>query len=80
MMMERFDCTDISALDATWPRQLVATDAPQGWTALVEQIAELEELLSELDGEEDRHAQLALTRVRQLLEARRRSLRAIDIG
>jgi hypothetical protein len=79
-MRERFDCTDIAALDATWPRQLVATDAPQGWAELVEQIAELEELLSELDGEEDRHAQLALTRVRQLLEARRRSLRAIDIG
>lgn len=78
--MERFDRTDTTALDTCWPRQLVATDAPQGWTELVEQIAELEELLSELDGEEDSHAQHALARVRQLLEARRRSLRAIDIG
>ncbi len=79
-MMETFDRTDVTAFDANWPRQLVATDAPQGWTELVEQIAELEELLSELDGEEDSHAQQALARVRQLLEARRRSLRAIDVG
>ncbi|MEX2481819.1 MAG: hypothetical protein WD928_13255 [Gammaproteobacteria bacterium] len=63
-----------------WPQQLVVTDQPESWSMLVEQIAELEELLVDLDCDRDVHANRSMDRIKALLEAKRRSLREIDVG
>lgn len=63
-----------------WPQQLVVTDQPESWSMLVEQIAELEELLVDLDCDHDVHASRSMDRIKALLEAKRRSLREIDVG
>ncbi|MEQ8232979.1 MAG: hypothetical protein RLW61_22145 [Gammaproteobacteria bacterium] len=78
--MQAREQTRDDALDGSWPSQLVVTDTPDSWTGLVEQIAELEELLNELEGGDDAHDLRAVAHVRALLLAKRRSLRAIDVG
>lgn len=63
-----------------WPQQLIVTDQPESWSMLVEQIAELEELLVDLDCDQDVHANRSMDRIKALLEAKRRCLREIDVG
>lgn len=66
-------------LEQCWPSRLVVTDEPGNWSALVAEIAELEELLADIDSVEDGSDDV-VARLRQLLHARRRRLRAIDVG
>ncbi len=68
------------AFETCWPARLVMTDAPEDWSVLVEQIAELEELLAEAVDGVDAGTAGAAVRIRELLENRRRLLHAIDVG
>ena len=74
------ETTSPNALETSWPRQLVVTDTPESWSELVEQIAELEELLHDLERDDDADDLRAVAHVRALLNAKRRCLRAIDVG
>lgn len=67
-------------LSAAWPEHLVLTDQPEDWRRLVEQIADLEELLVELHDGRDVHASRTIGRIKTLLESKRRSLREMDVG
>ncbi|MCP5199452.1 MAG: hypothetical protein H6977_05540 [Gammaproteobacteria bacterium] len=66
-------------LEQCWPSRLVVTDHPSSWSTLVAEIAELEELLAEVDAV-DGGAVDVIVRLRALLDDRRQSLRAIDVG
>ena len=67
--------------DARCPSCLVVTDQPASWTQLVQQIAELEELLLELSaGDIDAFAADAVHRIKALLQEKRQTLRAIDVA
>lgn len=59
---------------------LIVTEPPDDWCALVEQIAELEELLIELSGSRDRDAETGRPAIERLLGEKRRALRLIDVG
>lgn len=67
--------------DARCPSCLVVTDQPACWSQLVQQIAELEELLAELSGGDiDAFTAEAMQRISALLEDKRHALRAIDVA
>jgi hypothetical protein len=68
-------------LEQCWPPRLALTEQPANWSTLVAEIAELEELLAEVDAAEgDGEAADIILRLRTLLDERRRDLRAIDVG
>jgi hypothetical protein len=71
---------DGARLEPQWPARLVMTDTPDDWSKLVEQIAELEELLVEVSDGVDAAAVAVADRIRALLEDKRRLLHAIDVG
>ncbi|MBK6659732.1 MAG: hypothetical protein IPG43_16985 [Proteobacteria bacterium] len=55
-------------------------DAPTDWRSLVEQIAELEDILMECGAALDRGADLGRARLHRLLRDKRRQLRGIDVA
>ena len=59
---------------------LILTDTPDDWSALVGQIADLEELLNEAAGSGDHDAIIGIDELRQLVDERRLRLRSIDVG
>ena len=60
-------------------RRVILTDAPENWQALVEQIAELEDLLTE-NAPPDPDAHVGRAWLEQLLSAKRHRLRNIDVA
>lgn len=60
-------------------RRVIVTDAPENWQTLVEQIAELEDLLTE-NAPRDPDAYVGRAWLEQLLTAKRRRLRNIDVA
>ncbi len=64
----------------TFLRTLIVTEPPDDWRALVEQIAELEEMLSEISGSRDHQAEAGRPGIERLLGEKRRELRLIDVG
>lgn len=58
--------------------RLVLTDAPDDWSELVGQIADLEELMNEAAGSGDHDAIVGIEELRQLVAERRLRLRSID--
>jgi hypothetical protein len=79
--METTDGKELDrVLNAAWPEHLLLTDQPENWRRLVEQIAELEELLTDLHDIRDVHASRTIGRLKALLESKRRSLREMDVG
>ena len=62
------------------PVRLVLTDAPDDWRALVEQIAELEDILLECGAVHDQDADHGRACLHSLLLDKRRQLRRIDVA
>lgn len=62
------------------PTKLVLTDVPDDWRSLVEQIAELEDILLECGAIHDREAMPARIWLQSLLMDKRRHLRRIDVA
>ena len=50
------------------------------WSGLVEEIAELEELLADFAQDADLRASMLTARLQELLEDKRRALRTADVG
>ena len=65
---------------ATTPVRLLLTDAPDDWRSLVEQIAELEDILLECGAIHDQDAIHGRTWLQNLLVDKRRQLRRIDVA
>ena len=64
----------------TAPVRLVLTDAPDDWRSLIEQIAELEDILLECGAVHDRDADHGRAWLHNLLVDKRRQLRRIDVA
>lgn len=64
----------------TAPVRLVLTDAPDDWRSLIEQIAELEDILLECGAVHDQDADHGRTWLHNLLLDKRRQLRRIDVA
>ena len=64
----------------TAPVRLVLTDAPDDWRSLIEQIAELEDMLLECGAVHDQDADHGRAWLRNLLLDKRRQLRRIDVA
>lgn len=62
------------------PPRLVLGDTPADWRSLVEQIAELEDILTECGAVHDQDADDGRAHLRSLLFNKRRQLRGIDVG
>lgn len=60
--------------------RLVLTDAPADWRSLVEQIAELEDILLECGAVQDQDADHGRACLHSLLQDKRRQLRHIDVA
>lgn len=60
--------------------RLAMTDTPECWSRLVEQIAELEELLAETEIEIDAYGNAVTSEIRALLQQRRERLCELDVG
>ena len=60
--------------------QRLARDAATDWCSLVEQIAELEDILTECGAVQDQDADAARACLRQLLLDKRRQLRTVDVA
>ena len=65
---------------ATSAVRLVLTDAPDDWRVLVEQIAELEDILLECGAVHDQDADHGRACLHSLLLDKRRQLRRIDVA
>ena len=65
---------------ATAPVRLVLTDAPDDWRSLIEQIAELEDILLECGAVHDQDADHGRAWLHNLLVDKRRQLRRIDVA
>jgi len=62
------------------PVKRVLTDVPDDWLTLVEQIAELEDILLECGASHDQDADHGRAWLQDLLVNKRRQLRRIDVG
>ena len=65
---------------ATMPGRLLLTDTPLDWRALVEQIAELEDILLECGAALDQDAVYGRAWLQKILLNKRRQLRDIDVA
>jgi hypothetical protein len=65
---------------ANAPAKLVLTDAPDDWLSLVEQIAELEDILLECGAAQDQDADHGRAWLHDLLLDKRRQLRRIEVA
>jgi hypothetical protein len=65
---------------AAMPGRLLLTDTPPDWRALVEQIAELEDILLECGAAHDRDALYGRAWLQKILVNKRRQLRDIDVA
>lgn len=78
-MGKRMNLSAAATLTAA-PIRLVLTDAPDDWRALVEQIAELEDILLECGASHDQDADHGRAWLHSLLLDKRRQLRRIDVA
>ncbi len=62
------------------PGRLMLTDTAPDWRSLVEQIAELEDILLECGAAHDRDALFGRTWLQKILSDKRRQLRDIDVA
>lgn len=62
-----------------WGRSVPVAGATS-WSGLVEEIAELEELLADLAEDPDLGASTLTVRLQRLLDDKRRALRSADVG
>ena len=62
------------------PLRVVLTDTPDNWRSLVEQIAELEDILLECGAVHDEDADHGRACLETLLQSKRRQLRHIDVA
>ena len=65
---------------APMPGRLMLTDTPLDWRSLVEQIAELEDILLECGAALDRDAVYGRAWLQKILLNKRRQLRDIDVA
>ena len=65
---------------ASAPAKMVLTDAQDNWLTLVEQIAELEDILLECGASHDQDADHGRAWLQDLLSTKRRQLRRIDVA
>lgn len=78
-MGKRMNLSATSAF-TTMPTRLVLTDVPDDWRSLVEQIAELEDILLECGAVHDQDADHGRAWLHTLLVDKRRQLRRIDVA
>lgn len=77
-MGKRMNSSATSGL-TTAPVRRALTDAPDDWRSLIEQIAELEDILLECGAVHDRDADHGRAWLHNLLLDKRRQLRRIDV-
>ena len=78
-MAKKSKAQDIPAVTAM-PGRLLLTDTPLDWRSLVEQIAELEDILFECDAALDQDAVHGRAWLQKILLNKRRQLRDIDVA